>query len=116
MSTEETAVVYPPDRISSPILTSMPVVVRHEIVNYPVGIGGIVEVLAASQSQHSGGRVLKFRLVRFCGIHHHSVMGVVVPEDGPTGVVGGEDGLVVHFGYDDVVLPFIYMCIHPVAL
>lgn len=40
-----------------------------------------------------------------------------MPESGVVDVTGGVDAnLVVHFGYDDVVLPSVYMCIHPVAL
>jgi hypothetical protein len=90
--------------------------IRDEVVNYPVQVGGLVEVLVVSRRMEGEDHVVKFRLVRFCEVQDDLVVGVVIPEDISIEGVGADDGWLVHFSYGDVCLPVIYLCMHPIAL
>jgi len=90
--------------------------IRNEVVNYPVQIEGVVEVLAVSRAMGTERHVVKFRLARLCGVGDDCVVGVVIPED--ASIEGGQagEGWLAHFSYGDVRLPISYLLLHPIAL
>jgi len=87
-----------------------PIDVRQEVINYPVIVGGVVEIAASYGVQAK----VQFRLAQIQMVRDSSVIVALVDVANPS--VDLDSALLFRLEYADVLLPFAYLFFHPIAL
>jgi len=87
-----------------------PIDIRQEVINYPVSVGGVVEIAMSYSLEGS----IRFRLAEVQMVRDSSVIVALVDVASP--VVDMDSALMFRLEYADVLLPFAYLFFHPVAL